>query len=434
MKVFFGEKFLQGIKPLFDKKTRKWIGDRELLADFDALAIGANFLKKSGVQLEVNGREQRACENVWNNYKAAVKDGRGAALKFNSIQGFKELLFVETLVLNAVNERIISLEQELVNANTKKSSTFNKSVKAATKELEKEHGKMTEKDAKAVYKRNRDEAVAVWGVLGARVMKNYYMYQMAVNNRNGKPNQEIVVNGKNITNIMQKLYHGKFTKIYPISEYKDRDQKFEAELPKIVAESRRDLITTLHGVHDQLTREIIFGKVEPYVTIEDAKCFYTFEEDITENKFSTFGKKFVAGTLAASMIFNTVGYPLSMLTGEDEKELPPITVPGDKPTPVLPVDPENGNIVITDNPDMVAPNPSEEEEDVQDNIGENGTIVPDVEPEQTPEAGDGDTPQTPVVPDEKDPSYDQPTDPVPDENRTNNDKGKDTSEDFWVMD
>lgn len=422
MKIFFGEGFLNGVRPLFDDKNRKKLGDRELLADFDALMIASNYLKKSGAIIEVSGREQRACENLWANFSDAINGEQGASQKFNSIQGFKELLYTEALVLNAVNERILSLEQSLVAANTKKSPLFKKSVKVASKELKQENGKIVDSNEKAVYKRNRDEAVAVWGILGARVMKNYYMYQMAVNNRNGRPNEQIVVNGKNITNIMQKLYHGKFTKIYPISEYKDRDQKFATELPKIVAESRRDLVTTLHGMYDNLTREVIFGRVEPYTTSDDEKCFYTFEQDVEEGKFSKFGKKVVAGTLAASMIFNTVGYPISMMLDEEERENPPVVVPSE---PIItPIPEENGNIVITDDPNMVAPNPAEEDEEVQENIGENGTIVPDEEPEQD---NGGENNQ------EKDPSYDQPNDPVPDENRTNTDKGKDTSEDFWIM-
>ena len=425
MKIFFGKRFLDGIKPLYDENKRQQLKDEALLADFDAMVMASSYLKKTGVVLEVSGREERACERFWNNYLDAMLNGGRATERFYSMQGAKEKLYVQAILLNAINERILRLESDLVRANTKKGKEDKKAQSQARKDLKSENGKMVEDDEKAVYKRNRDEAVALWGILSAKVLKNYYDYQMAVNNRNDEPNKEIVVNGKNLSDIVKKLYHGKFTKIYPISNYPNRDKIFERELPKLMAESRRELMTPIHGIYDRMTREIIFGKIEDYsIEGSDPASFNTFiPEDQVEKGANKFAKRLGAGMLAASMIFNSVGYPLSqILGGENKGEIEAVTpqVPNDNHQPQ---DEKNEDIIITNNPNEVSPNPAEDNEKAQENIGDKGTITPEVEPD-LPENEENI---------EKNPEFDMPNDQIPNENTSNNNKGEDTSEDFWVM-
>ena len=95
-------------------------------------------------------------------------------------------------------------------------------------------------------------------------------------------------------------------------------------------------------------------------------------------------------------------------------------------------DVEDENIIITDDENMVSPNPAEDEEETQGNIGDNGTIMPDEEPSLPDDDQQSDTSTETQLP-EKDPSYDMPNDPIHGENTSNKDKGENTDEDFWFM-
>lgn len=427
MKIFFGDKFVNGIKVLYNKPNRALVSDTALLSEFDVLATTGMYLKRSGISFEVSGKQERASKNVWNNFLATIVDytNEGKAKVFYSMQGAKEKLFVEAMLLNIVNERILRLENEYTAALGKKSSVEKSAMKLAKKDLKQENGQMVNDDAKAVYKKNREEAVALWSVLAAKVIKNYYDYQMAVNNKNDEPRKPIVVSGKNVDDIIKKLYHGKFTKLYPISNYPNRDEIFAREFPKFIAENRRDFMNITHGIYDIMVREINFGPVDSYTLEDDSlESFGVFSvNDVKEKKSSKFAKRATAAVVAASLLFNSVGYPIGEILELKEKGDAPVVTPQVPDEPQTPDNEEKDeNIIITDNPDLISPNPAEDEEEVQENIGENGTIIPDKEPETEGE-------EKP----EKDPSYDMPNDTIPEENTSNNNKGDNADEDFWFM-
>ena len=105
MKIFFGDRFISGIKILFNKPNRKLVSDAALLSEFDLLATTGMYLKRSGVSFEVSGKEERACKNVWNNFLETMVDeeNAGKAKVFYSMQGAKEKLYLEAMLLNVVN-------------------------------------------------------------------------------------------------------------------------------------------------------------------------------------------------------------------------------------------------------------------------------------------------------------------------------------------
>lgn len=189
-------------------------------------------------------------------------------------------------------------------------------------------------------------------------------------------------------------------------------------------------------------KEVVYLDKYDYKNAKDSATCSTIINKQKNQQAIDRAKRIGAGTLAALIIAMAISVvPISLMINEStEAEQPSI-----EETETPSEEPEDSLNVEDVTPEELPKNPSEDSEEVADNVGENGTIVPDASPdntteevkdeETTPEVEEEvETPeefpvQPPVIEEENDPSFDQPDKDVPEKNDEIHDKREEENSD-----
>lgn len=361
------EQTINGARKMQSNKAfRKQLASANLLIDYDVLFIAMDYIAKTGLKVSMAPQEMDSCrkllQEVEKAYCGDIKVG-----ELNSMQNFARLTHYQALLLNNLSKR----EAVIKNLDPKK-----------------------RKDKK-LCKRLVDEYENLWAILGSRVVKNYYDY---ASTRDGYEKgviseqeyigsqSDVVVGGVNLSKVLKSLYRDKFSKTYVVNNLPEREEVFKRELPKVVKENKTVFNRATKGIYVDMVKDITSNrKFEAYTGGVHN------EPDV---KASKLGKRIAAGALSAVLLANSLAGPVSQIAKQFESDKPGVTTPDQPDNPNIDeiITPEedrwNGNAIITDDPNTVAPNVSEDSEKPADNIGSfeedddltNDTVLPDLAP------------------------------------------------------
>lgn len=209
-------------------------------------------------------------------------------------------------------------------------------------------------------------------------------------------------------------------------------------------EELSDYATDDYSEVGRYPKEIVYLPKKEYKAVKDDEFITARFAKIKNEKVLNAMKKVVAGAMAVVILANALGTPVKeVLDSVKGNEVVDPIVPPAPPTPVTPVDPiipitpvnptpdtNNKNTEVKTDQSEIKDNPAHEITPEVDNMGDDGTIKPnlpeDITTGEQPSEGED---NSGVQEEVKDPSYDDPDGKPAEENGIGSDKKNESSDD-----